>query len=77
MFAALGDFVVGIFAQRQDGARQFHLAQALERIVERRGVLFVATLGDNIYLGPQDTVAGTGGEDDDWYASFYQPYAMC
>ena len=74
VFAALGDFGVGIFAQRQDGARQFRLAQALERIVERHGVLFVATLGDNIYLGPQDTVAGTGGEDDDWYASFYQPY---
>jgi tartrate-resistant acid phosphatase type 5 len=74
VFAALGDFGVGIFAEREDGARQFRLARALERIIERHGVLFVATLGDNIYLGPQDTVAGTGGEDDDWYASFYQPY---
>jgi tartrate-resistant acid phosphatase type 5 len=74
VFAALGDFGVGIFAEREDGARQFRLARALERSVERHGVLFVATLGDNIYLGPQDTVAGTGGEDDDWYASFYQPY---
>jgi tartrate-resistant acid phosphatase type 5 len=73
-FAALGDFGVGIFAEREDGARQLRLARALERIVEHRDVRFVATLGDNIYLGPQDTVAGTGGEDDDWYASFYQPY---
>ena len=73
-FAALGDFGVGIFAESEDGARQARLARVLERIVDRHGVRFVATLGDNIYLGPEDTVAGTGGEDDDWYASFYQPY---
>ena len=74
VWAALGDFGVGIFAESEDGARQSRLARALERTIEHHGVLFVATLGDNIYLGPQDTVAGTGGEDDDWYASFYQPY---
>ena len=33
----------------------------------------VLTTGDNIYLGHGDT-AGTGNEDDDWYASFYEPY---
>ncbi len=73
-FAALGDFGVGIFTERDDGRRQLRLARVLERIIDRHGVQFVATLGDNIYLGPKDTVAGTGGEDDDWYASFYQPY---
>ena len=73
-FAALGDFGVGIFAESADGARQLTLARALERIADHHGVRFVATLGDNIYLGPEDTVAGSGGEDDDWYASFYQPY---
>jgi hypothetical protein len=73
-FAALGDFGVGIFSEREDGARQLRLARALDRIVGTRGIRFVATLGDNIYLGPDDTVSGTGGEDDDWYASFYQPY---
>ena len=73
-FAALGDFGVGIFAEREDGARQLRLARALDRLVDRHAVQFVVTLGDNIYLGPRDTVAGTGGEDDDWYASFYQPY---
>jgi tartrate-resistant acid phosphatase type 5 len=73
-FAALGDFGVGIFSEREDGARQLRLARALDRSVESHGIRFVATLGDNIYLGPDDTVSGTGGEDDDWYASFYQPY---
>jgi tartrate-resistant acid phosphatase type 5 len=51
-FAALGDFGVGIFTKREDGARQLRLARALERIVEHHDVRFVATLGDNIYLGP-------------------------
>jgi tartrate-resistant acid phosphatase type 5 len=73
-FVAFGDFGVGIFAESEHGARQRRLAQALERVVDAHGVLFVATLGDNIYLGPEDTVSGSGGEDDDWYASFYQPY---
>lgn len=73
-FIALGDFGVGIFAEREDGVRQLRLASALERVVDAHDVRFVTTLGDNIYLGPADTVAGSGGEDDDWYASFYQPY---
>jgi tartrate-resistant acid phosphatase type 5 len=44
VFAALGDLGVGIFAERENGARQLHLARVLERSVERHGVRFVATL---------------------------------
>ena len=32
------------------------------------------SLGDNIYLSEGDTVGGSGGEDDDWYFSYYEPY---
>jgi hypothetical protein len=72
-FAVLGDFGVGIVDGRPDGVRQLRIARALERAVEACDVRLVVTTGDNIYLGHQDT-AGTGNEDDDWYASFYQPY---
>lgn len=34
----------------------------------------VLTTGDNVYLGEEDSVAGTGDQDDDWYCSFYQSY---
>jgi len=74
VFAALGDFGVGIFDRGEDGARQLRLARALERAVHSRGVTLVLTTGDNVYIGPEGTPAGTGNEDDDWYASFYQPY---
>jgi hypothetical protein len=72
-FAVLGDFGVGIVDGGADGLRQQHIAQALRRAVDHHGVRLVLTTGDNIYLGHGDT-AGTGNEDDDWYASFYQPY---
>jgi tartrate-resistant acid phosphatase type 5 len=38
------------------------------------GVRLVLTTGDNVYIGEEDSVDGTGDEDDDWYYSFYQPY---
>jgi tartrate-resistant acid phosphatase type 5 len=35
----------------------------------------VLSLGDNIYIGEQGAVDDeSGGEDDDWYSSFFQPY---
>ena len=73
-FAVLGDFGIGILEQGEDGARQLRLARALERLVATDQVRLALTTGDNIYLGEKDTVSGTGNEDDDWYASFYQPY---
>jgi hypothetical protein len=72
-FAVLGDFGVGIVGGGPDGARQQHVARALRRAVDHHAVRLVLTTGDNVYLGHGDT-AGTGNEDDDWYASFYEPY---
>jgi tartrate-resistant acid phosphatase type 5 len=38
-------------------------------------VRFVVSLGDNIYRGEGGFVDDEGGgEDDDWYSSFFQPY---
>jgi DNA repair exonuclease SbcCD nuclease subunit len=40
-------------------------------------VRFVLSLGDNIYQGEQGRVDQEGGgEDDDWYSSFFQPYRL-
>lgn len=73
-FAVLGDYGVGILAAGERGARQQRLADALERAVDHADVRLVVTTGDNVYIGEEDTVAGSGGADDDWYYSFYQPY---
>jgi predicted phosphodiesterase len=70
----LGDYGVGILAGDGRGERQSRLAAALERAVDHAGVRLIVTTGDNIYLGDEDTVAGTGNHDDDWYYSFYEPY---
>ena len=71
-FAVLGDFGVGILASDENAYRQMQLAGALERACDRGDVLLTLTTGDNVYLGPNTT--GSGNEDDDWYASFYEPY---
>lgn len=73
-FAVLGDYGVGILASGGAGDRQRRLGAALEHAVDHAGVRLVVTTGDNIYLGDDDTVAGTGNYDDDWYFSFYEPY---
>lgn len=73
-FAVLGDYGVGILASGGAGDRQRRLGAALEHAVDHAGVRLIVTTGDNIYLGEQDTVAGTGNHDDDWYFSFYEPY---
>lgn len=73
-FAVIGDFGIGILHGDANSHRQLRVAQALERAVDDGDVRFVVTVGDNIYLGEEDTVAGSGDEDDDWYSSFYAPY---
>ena len=73
-FAVIGDYGVGILAAGGAGQRQLRLARALERAVDHAGVRFVVSTGDNVYVGEEDTVAGTGGDDHDWYFSFYEPY---
>ena len=73
-FAVLGDFGVGILKPGGDGARQLRLARALERACGSREIAMVLTTGDNIYLGEGDHISDSGREDDDWYASFHEPY---
>jgi tartrate-resistant acid phosphatase type 5 len=73
-FAVLGDYGVGIRASDGKGQRQLLLSGGLDRAVRFAGVRLVLTTGDNVYIGEEDSVDGTGDDDDDWYYSFYQPY---
>ncbi|MDQ4007044.1 MAG: metallophosphoesterase, partial [Actinomycetota bacterium] len=74
-FVALGDYGVGIRCDSESSRRQRRVAEVLDRLVEQHDVRFVVSLGDNIYIGEQGLVdSESGGEDDDWYSSFFQPY---
>ena len=74
-FVALGDYGVGTRSDSESSRRQRRVAEVLDRLVEGHDVRFALSLGDNIYLGEQGTVDDeSGGEDDDWYSSFFQPY---
>jgi predicted phosphodiesterase len=74
-FVALGDYGVGIRSDSESSRRQRRVADVLDRLVATRDVRFVVSLGDNIYEGENGAVDDeTGGEDDDWYSSFFQPY---
>ena len=74
-FVALGDYGVGVRSDSESTRRQRRIADVLDRLITDDGVRFVISLGDNIYEGevgePGDN---TGGEDDDWYSSYYAPY---
>lgn len=75
MFVALGDYGVGIRSDSESSRRQRRIAEVLDHVVRTRDIRFVVSLGDNIYKGEQGQVDDeTGGEDDDWYSSFFQPY---
>ncbi len=74
-FVALGDYGVGIRSDSESSRRQRRVAEVLDRLVTDGHVRFVVSLGDNIYKGEQGHVDDeSGGEDDDWYSSFFQPY---
>lgn len=74
-FAVLGDFGVGIRADSEQSHRQRRVAQVLDRLVADGRARLVLTVGDNVYVGEQGRADDeSGGEDDDWYSSFYQPY---
>jgi tartrate-resistant acid phosphatase type 5 len=76
-FVAMGDYGVGMRADAESSRRQRRIADVLERLVADHDVRFVLSLGDNIYQGEQGRVDQEGGgEDDDWYSSFYQPYRL-
>jgi hypothetical protein len=74
-FVALGDYGVGIRSDSESSRRQRRIAEVLDLLVEQHDIRFVLSLGDNIYIGEQGAVDDeSGGEDDDWYSSFFQPY---
>lgn len=74
-FVALGDYGVGIRSDSESSRRQRRVAEVLDRLVDQGAVRFVVSLGDNIYQGEQGQVDDeSGGEDDDWYSSFFAPY---
>jgi tartrate-resistant acid phosphatase type 5 len=74
-FAVLGDYGVGIVSDSESSRRQARVAAVLDGLVDRHGVRLVIGVGDNVYRGESGLVgAEGGGEDDDWYSSFYQPY---
>jgi tartrate-resistant acid phosphatase type 5 len=76
-FVAMGDYGVGVRADAESSRRQRRIADVLERLVADHDVRFVLSLGDNIYQGEQGRVDQEGGgEDDDWYSSFFQPYRL-
>lgn len=70
---ALGDYGVGI-VHGDNGRHQIAVARTLERLAATHPVRAIVTLGDNIYHGPEDRLAQSGDEDDDWYFTFYEPY---
>jgi hypothetical protein len=74
-FAVLGDYGVGTVADTEAGRRQRRVAAVLDRLADDHAVRLVITVGDNVYKTPgRRGSAGSGGQDDDWYGSFYQPY---
>jgi len=74
-FVAMGDYGVGIRSDSESSRRQRRIAEVLDDLVRHHDVRFVLSLGDNIYQGEQGQVDDeSGGEDDDWYSSFFQPY---
>ena len=76
-FAAIGDYGVGIRADSESSRRQRRIADVVEALVADHDVRFVLSLGDNVYQGEDGRVDQEGGgEDDDWYSSFFQPYRL-
>ena len=74
-FVAIGDYGVGVRSDSESSRRQRRVAEALQHLTEEADIRFVLSLGDNIYKGEQGQVDDeSGGEDDDWYSSFFQPY---
>jgi hypothetical protein len=75
-FIVIGDFGTGMRKPSTANRRQFEVAQALERAVDRYDVRLVLTTGDNIYASKHFLLwtAESGDEDDDWFFTYFQPY---
>jgi tartrate-resistant acid phosphatase type 5 len=75
-FAVIGDFGSGIRKPSTPVRRQREVAQALARAVDEHDVRLILTTGDNIYASKRFLLwtKDSGGEDDDWFFTFFQPY---
>jgi hypothetical protein len=75
-FAVIGDFGSGIRKPSTPVTRQREVALALERAVESENVRLILTTGDNVYAAKRFLLwtKDSGGEDDDWFFTFFQPY---
>ena len=75
-FAVIGDFGTGVRRPSTPIRRQREVARALARAVDRHGVRLILTTGDNIYAANRFLLwtKDSGGEDDDWFFTFFQPY---
>ena len=74
-FVALGDYGVGIRSDSESSRRQRRVAEVVDAAVTDLDARLVISLGDNIYEGEDGRVDDeSGGEDDDWYSSFFAPY---
>lgn len=75
-FAVVGDIGVGMKRVARE-RQQESVGIALRRAVEREGVRFILTTGDNIYTRRRDVAAPVPPADDhdgDWFFTYYQPY---
>ena len=75
-FAVIGDFGTGIRKPSTAIKRQREVAVALQRAVLQHDVRLILTTGDNIYASKRFLLwtKDSGGEDDDWFFTFFQPY---
>ena len=75
-FAVIGDFGTGIRKPSTAIKRQREVALALQRAVVQNDVRLILTTGDNIYASKRFLLwtKDSGGEDDDWFFTFFQPY---
>jgi tartrate-resistant acid phosphatase type 5 len=75
-FAVIGDFGTGMRKPSTPLRRQREVARALVRAVNEQDVRLVLTTGDNIYASRRFLLwtKDSGGEDDDWFFTFFQPY---
>jgi hypothetical protein len=75
-FAVIGDFGTGVRKPSTAIKRQREIATALQRAVDEHDVRLILTTGDNIYAAKRFLLwtKDSGGEDDDWFFTFFQPY---
>jgi hypothetical protein len=75
-FIVIGDFGTGIRKPSTAVRRQREVAAALQQAAIEHDARLILTTGDNIYAAGRFLLwtKDSGGEDDDWFFTFFQPY---